>query len=305
MKNPTIVQASRLGAREVNEDRVGHWGTPGSVLLAVADGLGGHLHGEVAAQAAIDIMGAAFQREAQPRLGDPSQFLTRAIVAGHAAILREAQKLGLPETPRTVIAACVVQDGHAFWTHVGDCRFYLVRKGRIVLRSRDHTVVQRLVDEGRIREEAVATHPHRNRLLQCLGGTQAPRIEPAASARLAKDDIVLLCSDGFWGPLTQRQLIHVLLARPLEEAIPELAELAESRAGPECDNVSVVAMLWGEEEEVAAAEAAANAAAAPDAPTEVQDFTATDLDFLQMTDEDIEKAIAELKAALLKSSPPQ
>ena len=303
MKNPTIVQASRLGARKVNEDRVGYWSAPASVLMAVADGLGGHLHGEVAAQLAIDIMGAAFQREAQPRLGDPSQFLARAIAAGHAAILREAQKLELPESPRTVIAACVVQGGHAFWTHVGDCRFYLVRKGRIVLRSRDHTVVQRLVDEGRIREEAAASHPHRNRLLQCLGGTQVPRAEPAASARLAKDDIVLLCSDGFWGPLTQRQLMHALLARPLEEAIPELVELAESRAGPECDNVSVVAMLW-DEEEVAAASAAANAAAS-DAPTEVQDFTATDPDFLQMTDEDIEKAITELKAALRKGPPPR
>lgn len=303
MSRPAIIQASRLGAREVNEDRVGHWHAPGSVLMAVADGLGGHLHGEIAAQLAIDVMGAAFQREARAKLPDPAHFLGRAIAAGHAAILREAHKLALPETPRTVIAACVVQGGHAFWTHVGDCRLYLVRKGRILVRSRDHTVVQRLVDEGRIREEAAATHPQRNRLLQCLGGFQAPRAEPAASARLAKDDIVLLCSDGFWGPLTQRQMMHALLARPLEEAIPELVELAESRAGPECDNVSVVAMLWGEQE-VAAAEAAANAPA-PDAPTEVQDFTATDPDFLQMTDEDIEKAIAELKAALRKSPPPQ
>jgi len=140
--------------------------------------------------------------------------------------------------------ACVVQDGHAYWTHVGDCRFYLVRGGRVVARSRDHTVVQRLVDEGRIREEAAATHPHRNRLLQCLGGLQAPRIEPVASERLARDDIVLLCSDGFWGPLSQRQLLHALLSRPLAEAIPELMALAESTAGPECDNVSVVAMTW-------------------------------------------------------------
>jgi serine/threonine protein phosphatase PrpC len=142
----------------------------------------------------------------------------------------------------------VVQDGHAFWTHVGDCRFSLLRKGRILARSRDHTVVQRLVDEGRIREEAMATHPHRNRLLQCLGGYQLPQIEPPASARLAKDDILLLCSDGFWGPLTQRQMMHALLSRPLEEAIPELVALAESCAGLECDNISVVGMTWDQPE---------------------------------------------------------
>jgi len=104
--------------------------------------------------------------------------------------------------------------------------------------------VQRLVDEGRIREEAAGTHPHRNRLLQCLGGYQTPQLEPVASAQLAGEDIVLLCSDGFWGPLSQRQMIHSLLSRPLDEAIRELVSLAELCAGADCDNVSVVAMTW-------------------------------------------------------------
>jgi len=247
-KNPTIVQASVVGARELNEDRIGHWSASDAVLMAVADGLGGHMHGEIAAQIAIDTLGGAFAAEANGRLPDPSDFLARAFAAGHAAILREALERGLPDSPRTVIAACVVQDGHAFWSHIGDCRFYLLRQGRIHARSRDHTVVQRLVDEGRIREEAAGTHPFRNRLLACLGGYDVPRFAPAQSARLAGDDIVLLCSDGFWGPLPQRQIMHSLLSRPLEQAIPELVALAESRAGPECDNVSVVAMAWHQAE---------------------------------------------------------
>lgn len=247
MKSPTIVQASALGARETNEDRVGHWTAPDAVLMAVADGLGGHLHGELAAQIAIDVLGAAFAAEAGHRLADPGDFLVRAFAAAHGAILREAERQRFPENPRTVIAACVVQDGHAFWSHVGDCRFYLLRTGRVLARSRDHTVVQRLVDEGRIREEAVATHPHRNRLLQCLGGYQDPGIEPVASAQLAREDILLLCSDGLWGPLSQRQLMHALLSRPLGEAIPELVALAEASAGPDCDNISAVAMAWDQD----------------------------------------------------------
>jgi PPM family protein phosphatase len=248
VKSPTIVQASVVGAREVNEDRIGHWSVSNALLMAVADGLGGHMHGEVAAQIAIDALGGAFAAEANAGLPDPSQFLPRAFAAGHAAILREALQRRLPDSPRTVIAACVVQDGHAFWSHIGDCRFYLLRQGRIHARSRDHTVVQRLVDEGRIREEAAGTHPYRNRLLACLGGYEVPRFAPAESVRLAGDDIVLLCSDGFWGPLTPRQIMHALLSRPLEEAIPELVALAESRAGAECDNVSVVAMAWHQAE---------------------------------------------------------
>jgi serine/threonine protein phosphatase PrpC len=240
----SIVQASRVGGRERNEDRVGHWSAADATLLAVADGLGGHAHGDVAAQIAIDILGAAFAAQARPRLADPSQFLVHSINSAHAAIRREAQLRDYPDSPRTVIATCVVQDGHAYWTHVGDCRFYLVREGRIVLRSRDHTVVQRLVDEGRIREEAMATHPHRNRLLQCLGGIQQPHPDWQGGVRLAPADILLLCSDGLWGPLTPRQLLLPLLAKPLAEAIPELVELAERCAGRESDNISVVAMTW-------------------------------------------------------------
>jgi serine/threonine protein phosphatase PrpC len=243
-KNPTIVQASTVGAREINEDRVAHWSTPDALMMTVADGLGGHVHGELAAQVAVDVLGAAFMGEARLRLENPERFLPRALSAAHAAILREAEKLRLADNPRTVIAACVVQEDRAFWTHVGDCRFYLLRRGRVLARSRDHTVVQRLVDEGRIREEAAGTHPHRNRLLACLGGLQTPRIEPVTSVLLQRDDILLLCSDGFWGPLTEQQLVGAMVSRPLGEAIQELVALAEVSAGPECDNVSVVAMAW-------------------------------------------------------------
>jgi serine/threonine protein phosphatase PrpC len=289
-----LAQQTRIGARAMNEDRIGCWSTPAAVLMAVADGLGGHDHGEVAAEIAVSMLGAAFQREALPRLADPAGFLERGMAAGHAAIVREAQSRRLAETPRTCLVACVVQDGHAHWTHIGDTRLYHIRGGRILRRTRDHTVVQQLIDEGRIREEAASSHPERNRLLQCLGGYRVPQSQAPESARLAKDDVLILCSDGFWGPLTQRQLVLPLLARPLEPAIEELVALAEARSGAHCDNVSVVAMTWGETE-VAASEQS-------EPRTEVRDFTATDLDYMRTSDEDIAKAIAELKAALRRGS---
>jgi PPM family protein phosphatase len=298
-----LVQDSRLGARKMNQDRVGHWRTPQSLLLVVADGMGGHLHGEVAANLAADLFGAAFQREAKPKLANPSEFLAQQVAAAHAQILVEAHKRGLAEPPRTVIVACVVQDGQAHWMHVGDCRLYLFRKGRVAARTRDHTRVQQLVDEGRIREEAVTTHPERNRLLQCLGGVQAPRPDVTSKTALEKDDILLLCSDGFWGPLTQRQMLNALLARDLKQAIPELVELAEARAGGECDNVSVLAVNWGEEMKLAAPTEGPHTLPYHELPTDVQDLTATDPDFLRTSDEDIDKAIAEIKAALRKNVP--
>ncbi len=293
----TIAQDTRIGQRRQNQDRIAHWRTPECVLLAVADGLGGHAYGEVAAQMAIELLGEAFAREAKPKIADPGAFLFRAFGAAHTAILREADKRRLDDTPRTVLVACIIQDGRACWTHVGDSRLYLLRQGRILHRTRDHTLVQQLIDEGRIREEAVASHPERNRLLQCIGGYQAPRPDPASSAPLEKGDLLVLCSDGFWGPLTQRHILHALLTRPLERAIPELVDLAEARAGGHSDNISVVALAWHEEG------LTQDRTPAGGTQTEIKDLTATELDYMRMTDEDVEKAINELKSALRKNAP--
>ncbi len=264
--------------------------------------------GEVAAQIAVDTLAASFQAEAKTRLPDPDLFLYRSVGRIHAAIDDHTRKLDLPDSPRTTLVACVVQDGHAWWTYVGDSRLYLLRRGRVVTRTRDHTRVQQLVDQGRIREEAISSHPERNLLLQCLGGGRGPRVEPTASARLAKDDVVLLCSDGFWGPLTQRQLLGALAEKPIGQSVPELMTLAETRAGPQCDNVSVVAINWNEDEVAPAAHVpSATPVTVPsyDLPTDVQDFTATDPDFTKanMSDEDIERAIADIKTALKRYHP--
>ncbi len=298
-----IAQQSRVGARKYNQDRIGHWSTPGALLMVVADGMGGHAHGEIAAQVTVDILGRAFAQEAKPKLAEPARFLPRLVAASHAGILLDAQERKLREAPRTVVVACLVQDGFAHWAHTGDCRLYLFRNGQIHARTRDHSVVQQLVDEGRIREEAVASHPDRNRLLQCLGGVHAPRID-VGSERLAMNDIVMLCSDGVWGPLTQRQMLHAMFNRTLPLAVQELAELAEARAGGESDNTSLIALHW-QEPQVRPADDGPRTVPYDELPTDVQDLTSTDPEFLRMSDEDVEKAIDEIKAALRKNAPQQ
>lgn len=301
--NFAIVQETRPGRRPYNQDRLGYWSTPESVLMVLADGMGGHAHGEVAAELTMRHIAAAFRRDARPRLANPDLFLFRAVGRSHGMLLREAANLGLADTPRTTVVACVVQDGHAYWSHVGDSRFYLMRKGQVHARTRDHTVVQQLVDAGRLHEDAVSSHPERNRLLQCLGGVQVPRVEPTSRAHLERDDVLLLCSDGLWGPLTQRQLLEGLAAAPLAEAVPRLVALAEERGGAGCDNISALALAWGED--AAPADPGPRTAPLAEMTTEVQDFGATDPDFLRMTDEDIERAIAEIKAALQRHKPPR
>ena len=301
----TLYEESRIGKRPYQQDRLGHWRTKDALFLVVADGMGGHAHGDIAAQITVDCLGGAFRNEAKPRVADPDKFLYNVIGRAHAMILHQTQRQGLQfdatNSPRTTVVACLVQGGYAYWSFVGDSRLYVIRDGRILTRTRDHPPVQMLVDAGRIREEAAATHPDRNKLLQCLGGPRAPRVEPTAQARLLEDDLVLLCSDGLWGPLTQRQLLMGVIGKELKSALPELLDLSESRAGPRCDNLSVLAIRW--QEKAVAAPAEPMTVPMEEVPTDVRDFTATEPDFLHMSDAEIERQIAEIKQALAKHDP--
>jgi serine/threonine protein phosphatase PrpC len=243
----SIAYGSRKGGRPYNQDRLGTSKTDEALLMAVADGMGGYAGGELAAQAAIDHLAGAFRADARPRLADPEAFLQREIAAAHLTIVHRGINEGLGESPRTTLVACIVQSGYAYWSFIGDSRLYLIREGRVAARTRDHSMIQQLVDAGRIREEAVAVHPERNKLLRCLGGQTLPRPEPAASARLAKGDLLLLCSDGLWGPLSPRRLLTSLIGKEPARALPEVMALAEAYGGADCDNVSAVAMQWQEE----------------------------------------------------------
>ncbi len=243
----TLAREHRIGMRQHNQDIAGHVVTDGAMLLAVADGMGGYFRGELAAEIAVGSLSHAFCSEATPKLADPGVFLDHAIGRAHVAIQRYAHTRSLPEVPRTVIVACVVQDGCAWWNHVGDSRLYLVRDGRIEARTRDHTHLQDLVDAGHVAEEAMARHRESHRVLQSLGGPITPVPGPGECARLHKGDILLLCSDGFWGPLRQSQLLKGLTGGPIEQSVAELSDLAERRAGAHGDNLTVLAMCWNEE----------------------------------------------------------
>lgn len=243
-----VYQDSRQGGRRSNQDRMGHCYTRDALLLVLADGMGGHLNGEIAAQIAVRHLSETFQREAAPRLDDPFLFLQLGFERAHGAILDYARARSLPEAPRTTCVACVVQDHVAHWAHAGDSRLYHVRDGRIQAQTRDHSRVQMLVDQGRIREEAVAVHPDRNKIWNCLGGMNPPRVELSRKTPLHAGDILLLCSDGLWGPLTPRIISAALSGEAIMKSVPALLSEAEARAGRGSDNLSAVAVSWGDDD---------------------------------------------------------
>ena len=241
-----FAREQRSGMRTPNQDRAGHVSTEEAMLLTVADGMSGYDRGELAAEIAVASLSHAFLSEATPKLADPGPFLERALGGAHLAIRRYADAHALPETPRTVLVACVVQDACVWWNHAGAARLYLVREARIEACTKDHSQAQALLDAGRISEEEAAVHPERNRMLQSLGGPLGPTPGPSASATLRKDDILLLCSDGFWAPLGAARLLQGLSVRPLEESIARLCNVAERRAGAHADNLTVLALTWQE-----------------------------------------------------------
>jgi serine/threonine protein phosphatase PrpC len=297
----SIFQESRKGARKANQDRISYAYTRDALLMVVADGMGGHLHGEVASQIAVQFLTEAFQREAKPVLPDPLAFLQKSILDAHFALGDYAKARNLVESPRTTCVACVIQDSMAYWAHAGDSRLYLVREGRINAQTRDHSRVQMLVDQGRVREEAVAAHPDRNKIFNCVGASARPQVELSKPTPLHEDDTVILCTDGLWGPLTGKLITATLVKSNLMKAIPELLDLAELRAGPECDNLSVVAMNWEGTHRGPAGEVSTQTLALDGVSTQLGDFSKADNS--DLTDQEIERAIQEIRDAIRKHMP--
>ena len=230
---------SRIGDRETNQDRAVISSRNGATLLVVADGMGGHADGAAAAEAAV----GAFERAFTGR-GDPAKFLEGAMQEAHRAAVTLGDGMPIEVRPRTTCVAAVVSGKRAWWAHVGDSRAYLVRGGATQTRTRDHSHVEMLLQAGEIDEGDVHGHPLRNLVERCLGGEPEPvEVELRGPVALEPDDILLLCSDGFWDPLNVGIAATSLLdADALERALAELADHACAAASPWADNATAVAL---------------------------------------------------------------
>lgn len=302
----SVYQESRTGKRPNNQDRLAYSYSRDAALLVIADGMGGHLHGEVAAQIAVQYITEAFQAAASPKLDDPTLFLTRSLTNAHHAILDYAHDRWLTEAPRTTCVACVIQDGRACWAHAGDSRLYLLRKGRIHAQTRDHTRVRMLLDEGLISEAEANTHPGRNRIFSCLGGTHLPHIDHSPPTALKTGDVIVLATDGAWGPLKPQDLLGPLRHFGILQAVPYWLDSAERLAGETCDNLSIVAMCWEDQDgDDLGGPSSSLSVSLNGFTTQIEGFgkgrdgsgSGGDL-----SDEEIERAIAEIQTAIRKYS---
>ena len=296
----TIFQDSRVGDRETNEDRVGYSYSRDVLLLAIADGMGGHAQGEVAAEIAVAEITRRFQQEARNKLKRPFDFLVSAIQSAHRAIVSHAVERNLLECPRTTCVACIVQNGRVFWAHAGDSRLYVLRRGELIAATHDHSKVQQLIDAGALTPEAAAKHPDRNKIFSCLGGVVPPIIDVGQDLALEVGDTVMLSTDGFWAQIPASIIGTMLRKQGIMELMPGLVGEAHRRARGESDNVSVVAMTWENQEDPNIADTASldDEEFASSSNTTQQLGPAGPVD--DVTDEDIERAIEEIQNAIRK-----
>ena len=272
--------------------------------MVIADGMGGHHHGEIAAQIAVQTLADSFQREAKPKVADPFRFFQKAMTNAHHAILDYSARHRMQDSPRTTCVACLVQDSVAYWAHAGDSRLFLMRNGRVKAQTKDHSRVRLLLEEGMISEAQAAVHPDRNKIYSCLGSPSPPEFEFSRKTPLEHGDILLLCTDGLWGVTSGELMAVSLKGANLIQAVPMLLSQAETKGGPHGDNLSVVAVRWEEAYvDDASSAISTQTMALNEVTTRLEEFGRNPAYKSDLSDEEIEKAIEEIRSTIDKYTP--
>ncbi|WP_113905865.1 PP2C family protein-serine/threonine phosphatase [Aliidiomarina celeris] len=237
-----VLALSDPGGREENQDA---WGlfetTDGGYALAVADGLGGHEGGRQASQAAIQGVREACCSNGFSCLAPAS--LDLIFTTAQRSIRQKQQQNPALEAMRSTLVVALFHKNQAVWGHVGDVRCYGIRKGQVWLQTKDHSVPQMMVDTGEISADQVRGHADRSRLLQALGKPDDHfRVTQSKPTKLHNNDIFLLCTDGFWEWITEKELEKTLHEQSFDNALSYFEQQLSQRAqaSDDYDNYSAV-----------------------------------------------------------------
>jgi len=231
---------SAPGGRMDNEDFLDYRMAETSGCWALADGLGGHRGGQIAARLAVDAAISSF--EENPSIG--SEILNMHVERANRAVLD--RQAGAPELThmRTTLVMLIASTEAAMWAHAGDSRLYWFRNGKVREQTLDDSVPQRLVDAGEISAGQIRFHEDRSRLLNSLGAREeAVRSNRAMPGAPEPGDAFLLVSDGFWEAVTEPEMENDFSATATsEEWIRTMEQRVKERASADHDNYSAIAV---------------------------------------------------------------
>jgi len=239
-------KVSALGDRSDNQDRAAVVVAEQAALMLVFDGMGGHSDGARAAETGLKIVQDLFMSVQLP-VFDPQGFLYMALSRAHDEVVELGRDVAVDFRPRATCAICLVQEGGSFWAHVGDSRIYQVRSSRVLSRSRDHSHVEVLIQEGAITEEEALDHPMRNFVECCIGGdAPVPDMSITQMHKLEPGDVLLACSDGLWSGLSDSDMARIGLPgdNNLAENLKQLSIQALNANSPYSDNTTGTALRW-------------------------------------------------------------
>ena len=239
-------KVSALGDRQDNQDRAAVVVSEDAALMLVFDGMGGHSDGARAAETGIKVVQDLFMNSPQP-IFDPQGFLYMALSKAHDAVVVLGTDLDVDFRPRATCAVCLVQEGRAWWAHIGDSRIYQVRNEKVLTRSRDHSHVEVLIQEGAISEEEAQDHPMRNFVECCIGGdAPVPDMSITNGKKLEANDVLLVCSDGLWSGLSDDEMAEIGTPgdNNLVENLKSLSMRALNVNSPYSDNTTGTAIRW-------------------------------------------------------------
>lgn len=239
-------KVSALGDRTDNQDRAAVVVADEAALMMVFDGMGGHSDGARAAEVGLKVVQDLFVKGRLPIL-DPQGFLYMALSRAHDEVVAIGADLDVDFRPRATCAICLIQESGCYWAHIGDSRIYQMRKGRVLGRSRDHSHVEVLIQEGAITEDEAQDHPMRNFVECCIGGDAVvPGMTITTRKSLEPGDVLLACSDGLWSGLSDDELAKTMTRRDedLAENLKAVSLRALSVNAPYSDNTTGTAVRW-------------------------------------------------------------
>lgn len=227
------------GGREYNEDYVFKKDFSDGILFILADGLGGHQHGELASKC----VAYTFLKAAEPSPDTDMEEWIRAGISRSNENLQVIQNKKACNMKTTAVVLSIRLSG-ACWAHVGDSRLYYFKKDRLETVTEDHSVAYKKYKAGEITKEQIASDEDQSSLLRTLGGKSCPVIDTDRAQSLDKGDAFLLCSDGLWEYVSDEEMYFDMLKSPNAQAWAELVlNRAIDRVRPGHDNLSLITVM--------------------------------------------------------------